>query len=199
MGPTGYTGYTGATGPTGAPSNVMGPTGYTGYTGPTGYTGYTGYTGPTGAFGGSVSQSVIPTTDAAYDLGSLTYTFNNFYYAGLISNTVISNANSIGGNVLQSGTLSNSDSGCNSIGGVVLCNSNVTSFKGTIGGILLSNNSTQGLSNVYTNGYSLLVYGSGDGYGIALSNANGGLGTLWINASNQLIWSVTGNEDVTIA
>ena len=65
-------GFTGFTGDTGA----IGDTGDTGDTGPIGHTGATGY------FSGSVSSSIIPTTNVAYDLGATGAAFRSLYLSG---------------------------------------------------------------------------------------------------------------------
>ena len=56
--------------------------GLQGFTGPSGYVGADGATGPTGTFGGVLTQSLIPDTDNAYDIGATGFRIRDLYVAG---------------------------------------------------------------------------------------------------------------------
>ena len=75
---SGGSGAPGPTGPTG-PQGEPGPTGPTGPQGEPGPTGPTGPTGPAGGVTGTMTQSLIPDTNAQYDLGSAEYKIRHLY------------------------------------------------------------------------------------------------------------------------
>jgi len=110
IGDTGYTGDIGDTGDTGD-TGPIGDTGFTGFTGSTGFTGFTGFTGVTGStgyFSGSVSSSIIPDINVAYDLGATGSAFRSLYLSG---NTIYLGQSSIStdssGNIIFRGPSGN--------------------------------------------------------------------------------------------
>jgi hypothetical protein len=98
----GATGATGITGPRGAADNTgaTGATGARGQTGPAGDTKDTGATGATGYLSGTISTSVIPTTNSI-DLGSMVSPFRHMYIGPnslFVGNAKISS--DTGGNII---------------------------------------------------------------------------------------------------
>jgi hypothetical protein len=158
--------------------------------------GQPGPTGPTGIFGGTVPQTILPTTAATFDLGSSTSNFRNFYYAGFLSNSVANTSNLIGGITLSNNNITtltgdicanrflSTATTSNFIGGIILSNNNLTTLgdicgnrlfsavttSNSLGGVTLSNNNLTTLGDICGNRHFSPLASSNNLGGVSLSN-----------------------------